>query len=254
MRTAIAAVIICFSCYFYSPHGYAQSTQSFSLVKDDISTMIPSLSVLIDSAIANNPGLKSGDMQILINKYTLQSNRDYWTRNLGLAADVRYGNFNSYASSNGTDVTVASSRSELRYGVGGTIKFPIYDFLDRRNQLKLAKTQINLTECLVEEKKIELRKVVIKQYNDLLLKQRLIKLSAKNIETIKINMIMAEKGFLNGAIPLSEYSRISDIVNKAQSDFENLRTEFLTTYMILEEIVGMKFNLNNAIMQTNEGN
>ena len=254
MRSFFTVFLLFLLCQVFPAIGLAQPERHFNVATDDISLLIPPLNVLIDSAIANNPGLKSSDLQVIRNNYTLRSNMNYWTRNLSVQADIRYGNFNNYSSTNSSDVSVSSNRSELRYGIGGSIKFPIYDFLDRKNQVKVAKTEVDIARTLVEEKQVEVRKAVIKQYNDLILKQRLMKLATKNITTAKINMTMAEKEFLNGVIPLSEYSRISDNLSKTSSEFENLRMEFLTTYMILEEIVGMKFNLTNAILNTDESN
>jgi outer membrane protein TolC len=123
----------------------------------------------------------------------------------------------------------------------------IADVLDRKNQMRMAKTEIDIARSDYEEKQSELRKIVIQQYNELILRQRLMKLAAKNLETIKINMELAEKEFLNGVIPLTEYTNISAGVANTEAGFENARTGFLNAYMILEEIVGMKFNVVNTI-------
>jgi hypothetical protein len=58
---------------------------------------------------------------------------------------------------------------------------------------------------------------------------------------------MVEKEFLNGVIPLTEYARMSGIVSGSEAEFENARMAFMTAYMLLEEVVGMKFNLVNTI-------
>lgn len=242
-------ILLCYS-FCLSFIGLGQTGLRFNVVKDDISTIIPPLKVLIDSAIANNPGLKSSNLQVSINKNSLQLKRNYWTRNFSLQADVRYGNFTNYTTDNATNVSIATTRGEFRYGVGGSIKFPINDLLDRKNQIKIAKTEIDQSQNIFEDRQSELRKKVIIQYNDLILKQRLLKLSAKNTETVKITMQMVEKEFLNGIIPLTEYARISGIVSGAEAEFENARTNFLTAFMILEEIVGMKFNLVYYIPDT----
>ena len=63
---------------------------------------------------------------------------------------------------------------------------------------------------------------------------------------------MADKEFQNGVIPVGEYSRISEIVSRAEVDFETAKTDYNTAYMILEELVGYKFNLNNTVNIINE--
>ncbi len=254
MRLFCAVIFFFCQSLVFTTSGFAQTVRHFNMLTDDISTMIPTLTVLIDSAVAHNPTLKSSDLQVIIKKYALKSDKNIWTKNLNLQADLRYGNYTNYSTSALDNIAVATTRSELRYGVGGSVKFVVYDFLDRKNQIRMAKTEIDLANSIFEEKKSELRKIVILQYNDLILKQRLVKLSSKNLETAKINMQLVEKEFLNGVIPLTEYSRISISVSDAEVSFENARMDFLTAYMILEEIVGMKFNLVNTIPDTHERN
>jgi len=254
MRHFFAVLFFFCQSLVFTTEGFAQSVRQFNMLTDDISTMIPPLTVLIDSAVAHNPTLKSSDLQVIIKKYALKSDKNVWTKNLNLQADLRYGNFTNYATDNVDNIAVSTTRSELRYGVGGSVKFVVYDFLDRKNQIRMAKTEIDLANSIFEEKKSELRKIVILQYNDLILKQRLMKLSSKNIETAKINMQLVEKEFLNGVIPMTEYARISGTVSDSEVSFENARMDFLSAYMILEEIVGMKFNLVNTIPDTHERN
>jgi outer membrane protein TolC len=54
---------------------------------------------------------------------------------------------------------------------------------------------------------------------------------------------MVEKQFLNGVIPLTEYTQMLGNVSNLETDYETARMDFLTAYMVLEVIVGMKFNL-----------
>ena len=55
---------------------------------------------------------------------------------------------------------------------------------------------------------------------------------------------MAEKEFLNGVIPVTEYSRLYSITSQAEENYESALMDFKTDYMLLEELTGMKFKLN----------
>ena len=55
---------------------------------------------------------------------------------------------------------------------------------------------------------------------------------------------MAEKEFQNGIIPIGTYSSISQTAGNTEITFQEAMSEFKTAYMILEEIVGFKFNIN----------
>ncbi|MFZ4520409.1 MAG: TolC family protein [Bacteroidales bacterium] len=243
------------SLYLVDPSGgYSQSTHRFNVENDNISTLIPPLNVLIDSAIAHNAGLKSSKLAVGVNNNALKAYTNSWTKNLSLSADVRYGTFTNYSTEQITNLAVSTNKSEFRYGVGGTLKFAINDFVDRKNQIQMVKTEIEIARNDYEEKVSDLKKLVITEYNDLILKQKLMILAAKKIETVKINMQMVEKEFLNGVIPLTEYTNMSATVSDSEAAFENARSAFMNAYMILEETSGMKFNIINTIPEGHEHN
>ena len=234
----------------------AQSQKQFDPLKTEISDFLPPLSILIDSAIVNSPDIHQKDLQMIIDNCKLKESRKDWARYMGVQSDIRYGTYDNYSTGTETgQPTVAqlTSRNELRWGYGAYINFPLFGALNRKNQIKMAKTEVEQAQSNAEAQRNELKQIVIRQYNDLILKQRLLRIKSKLLETSRINMQMTEKEFANGVISVTEYARISEIVSLAESDYENVRSEFLTSYMILEQIVGMKFNLTNSIKATNEG-
>ena len=236
---------------------FAQDESRFDPLKDDIGSKIPPLSVLLDSAVANNHYVQFRNLQIIVNNCKLKASRVEWTRNIGLQVNVGYGNFYNYSSNSSGGVAppdVATNRSESKYNGAIYLNMPFFTLVDRKNQLKLAKTEIEQAQSMAEMQRNETRQLVIHQYNDLILRQRLLRIKSKYLETARINMQMVEKEFANGITPITEYSRISQIFSYAESDYESSQTDFLTAYMILEEIVGMKFYLTNQISKPNDGN
>lgn len=87
----------------------------------------------------------------------------------------------------------------------------------------------------------ELRQTVIKLYQDVLLKQRLLNIQSLALGNAKVNMDMVTRK-VGGVIPVSEYVRISDITTKVEADYEKAKTDFTTARMILEELAGFPFN------------
>lgn len=232
--------------------GFAQQSQTFDISKDNIELLLPPLETIIDSAIAKNPFVKYRDLQIVVNTQKLKSDRADWTRDIGFQTDVRYGTFDNFASNvvQGQNPALTSTRNtQTNYGVGGYIRIPVYDFLNRKNQIKLSKAEIEQAKSYSLVQRDELRQSVIRQYNELIIKQRLLRIKTKYVETSRIHMEMVEKNFINGTITLTEYSSLSEIASRAEADFETTKMEFRTAYMILEEIVGIKFNLSIKINQ-----
>jgi len=228
--------------------GFAQQNKEPDLLNDNIESMLPPLETIIDSAIAKNPFVKFRDLQIIVNTHKLKSDRADWTRDIGFQTDVRYGTFDNFASNvvQGQNPALSSTRNtQTNYGVGAYIRIPFYDFLNRKNQIKLSKAEIEQAKSYSMIQRNELRQLVIRQYNEVIIKQRLLRIKTKYTETSRINMQMVEKQFISGAITLTEYSSLSEITSRAESDLESSKMEFRTAYMILEEVVGMKFNLTN---------
>jgi outer membrane protein TolC len=235
----------------------AQQVKRFDPLKDDISNLLPPLAALMDSAIANNPYIQFRDLQVIVNNCKRKSNEIEWMRNIGFSADVRYGNFYNYSQNTVGGVeppAVATNRAETKWGGAVYIKFPVYELVNRKNQLKMAGLEVDQAQKMAEVQRDEVRQLVIRQYNELVLKQRVLKVKSKFFETSKMSMVLVETEFLNGVIPLTEYSRLSEAASRTEVDYEVSRMDFLTAYLVLQEIVGINFQLTNQISGTDEGN
>jgi outer membrane protein TolC len=245
-------ILILLSLPFY---GLAQEPVKFDLMKDNIETMLPPLETLIDSALTNNPHVKFRDLQISVNENKLNADRSQWARNVGIQSDIRYGTFNNFSMNTAegqSPSNFATQTNQFVYGAGAYIKFPIFDILNRKNQVDLAKFEVGQAQSMAAVQRNEVRQSVVIQYNQVILTHRLLRNKSKYIESARVNMEMAENEFHNGVIPVGEYTRISEIVSRAEADFETARADFITSFMILEEIIGYKLNLNYTVNTVNE--
>ena len=252
MKRRFLIPVIIFTFLYIPLTGFAQDSKAFDLLYDDIESILPPLETIIDSAISNSPYVKFRDLQIDVNGYKLKSDRTLWMKNLGIQTDVRYGTFDNFSTNTAegqNPALIATRSNQLNYGAGAYIKLPLYDFMNRKNQIRLAKAEVDQAQNLSLVQRNEVRQLVIKQYNDLIIKSRILKIKLKYAETSKINMEMVEKEFLNGIIAVSEYARISESVSRTETDIETAKIDFRTAYMILEEIVGVKFNRTKKLNQ-----
>ena len=206
--------------------------------------VIPPLADILDSALKYSPFLQYRKLEIEAKHANLQMEKNYWTRNLGFQADTRYGTFDNFSSTNnGLSTTVFNATSkQLNYGLGVYMKFPIGDLLNRKSQIKKANSELEQARSMAQAQEEELRQTIIKLYQDVLLKQRLLNIQSLALGNAKVNMDMVDKEFRNGVIPVSEYVRISDITTKVEADYEKAKTDFTTARMILEELAGFPFN------------
>lgn len=214
-----------------------------SLVGQSIASL-PPLSVIIDSALSTNAMVRLRNLDINSKEFNLKSQNATWFRNIGIQADARYGTFDNFSTNTNegqTPSTLATRNSQMNYGVGAFVKFPFYDLVNRKNQLKMARIELSQAQTMAEAQRDEVRQMVIRQFNDVLLKQRLLEIKSKNLGTARINLAIVQKQFQNRNIDIGEYARIEEIAGRAEADFEAARSEYITAFMILEEIAGFKF-------------
>jgi len=226
--------------------GLAQESTDLNFMRDDIERVLPPLQSLIDSAIAKNPTLKSREMEVKVLENKLKSDKVRWSENIGIQTDIRYGTFNNFSTNTQEGQTpslLATQTSQMNYGVGAYIKMPLFDFLDHKNMVGAAKAEFDKALHLTEEQRDEIRQIVIKQYQEVVLKQRLLRIRSKYVETARINTAMAEKEFQSGMLKVSELADVTDSHSTAETAYETAKIEFMTAFMILEEITKTRLSL-----------
>ncbi|NHM07409.1 TolC family protein [Flavobacterium sp. CYK-4] len=244
MKTIFKTAIILSLIFFQMAEMKAQNVTETQLKSSHTKLALPSLKVIIDSAIAHNGMLNYRKLEIDAKDCNLKSKRQYWTRNFGVQADTGYGTFNNLSSINGDNSTVnlASNTQQVNYNVGLYLKIPVFDVINRKSQIKQAKSELEQAKSLAKSQEDELREIVIRSYEELLLKENVLALRASNLGNAKVNMEMVEKEFRNGLIPISEYVRISDMTSRIAAEFEQAKSEFLVSKRLLENLAGFEIN------------
>ena len=240
MRQINKILVVFSTLTLVSTFGYAQDSIADANETESFQLLIPKLEVLIDSALVNNGMLGYRKDEIDVKKANLTSKRRNWTRNFGIQADTRYGNFNNLSNNaSGADVvTLASATIQTNYGVGLYLKIPVFDIFNRKSDIKQAKAEISQAENMVKLQQDEIKEIVIRYYEDLILRENLLKIQAANLSDAKVNMEMAKKEFTNGQIELYEYIRISDITAGVTAEYEKAKSNLLLAKRLLENYTG----------------
>lgn len=204
--------------------------------------LIPKLEMLLDSALANNGMLGYRKDEIKVKEANLKSKKRNWTRNFGIQADTRYGTFDNFSNnvSGPNTVTLASTTQQTNYGVGLYLKIPVFDIFNRKSDIKQAKAEISQAKNLVKFQEDEIKEMVIRYYEDLILKENLLEIQAINLSDANVNKEMAKKEFTNGQLELYEYIRISDITAGIATEFEKAKSNLLLAKKLLENLTGVQ--------------
>lgn len=220
------------------------SIEIASIYKNE--TNIPPLKVIIDSVLKRNGMVRFRKQHVEVQASKLKSEGIYWTRNLGVQADTRYGTFDntSLTADGGTSGTYLNTNTkQWNYGVGLYLKFPVFDLINRKNQVHLAKMELEESKSMVQFQEDEIRQTTIKLYQDLILKQKLLQIKSENLGNGKVNMQMVEKEFRNGLVPVAEYVRISGMSSNLETDYELAKSDYIVAKQILEDMAGFVFSV-----------
>jgi outer membrane protein TolC len=247
MKLILKLIFLLFINTFCITTTLAQTSSSEIASTSKNEFNLPPLQVIIDSVIKHNGMVRFRKQHVEVQASKLKSENIYWTRNFGLQADTRYGTFDntSLSADGGTSSStyLNTNTKQFNYGVGLYLKFPIFDFLNRKNQVKLAKMELEESKSMVQFQEDEIRQTTIRLYQDLILKQKLLQIKSESLGNGRVNIQMVEKEFRNGLVPIAEYVRISSMSSNMESDYESAKSEYLVAKQILEDMAGFVFNV-----------
>lgn len=227
-----------------------EGSVAFNPLLDDITQRIPPLQDLIDSAMIHSPLLKEADANIAIYRYKVTTQKREWMRNFYVDFNVTnflYDGLTKNQTDYGIPSNVLTTQNIYNALAGLSIRLPMDYFWDRGNRIKTAKKEMEKAMAAKDNYTLEMRKSIILQYNQLIITQKVLKIANDNQISMQLQKDMGEKEFLNGQMTLYELASISEMNRRAVTDFEQARIEFYNAYMILQEIVGIRFNVINKI-------
>ena len=142
-----------------------------------------------------------------------------------------------------SNTAALTTSKQFNYSVGFFVKFPLFDGLNRKNQIRLAKFEVDAAKDMLEFEKEQLRKTVIVLYQDLILKQKILQIRSRRLGDGRVNMQMVEKEFRNGVVPIYEYVRVTGMTTDIETDYETALSEFIVSKQLLEDMAGFVFGL-----------
>lgn len=231
---------------------FAQSIDSskfFNPIWDDISSKLPPLEALIDSAIMHSPEIKIEELNADLTRYEITSAKREWLRHWGLDMVANYGNYlyNDRDELTRLDKFYLSESRRLNYGAGVYVRIPMFYFVDRKNEINKKRKLLEIAIVTRETHVRVIRKEVINTYNVLMQQQDILRITNDYQQVADMMMRNAENAFLNGEIAPEEYARQKDYQTRGATDYALTVGRFNMAYTLLEELVGIRFNLINVI-------
>jgi hypothetical protein len=206
---------------------YSQTLTKKAFTADSI----PPLFVFIDSAMANSPAIKMYETQIVQNQCQMDLLKYNWMKEIYMVVDSKYGQYG--AGQPGDQLS-------LGYGAGAVIKIPLSAIAGNGQRKKIAKMEL---EGSIFNKEIlisELKKAIIRQYNETVYKKQILTIRVEALEVASISQKLSEKEFKGGLIHVDQYSRVSEIYFSQLQLLEQSKMELKTSMAVLLEMAGIK--------------
>ena len=200
--------------------------------------MLPPLQLLIDSAMANSPEMTISEVSLKQNEIEIRQGSKDWADLFGLGGRYGYGQFITSSE----DIGVIFSEPRTGYQISAGVSLPLSYFVTRNGRMELLKTQMEISKQEMRRTEMDIRDQVIQTYNQLVLLQRLINISAEARESATLQYKMAEERFREGQISLEDLGSATNMRANFASEYEKLRAEFGEVYASLERLVGTPFS------------
>lgn len=229
--------------------SFGQSINDFiekSLKDNDIAKKLPPLDTLVAMAKDYSPFIKVTVSEQQYRDGVVSAEQRAWLQYINLEAGYNYGIFDNLSNSQiagDPQSQTLFSTEQSRYTVGVSLRLPLSAIVNRRARILSAKGEAEKARYETEVAEVELEQKVAELYNDLLKSHRLFFISGSIVDNFRVQSIRAEKDFANGVINITEYTRLQQMMNQATMGFELQRSEFISSVMALENIIGAELNI-----------
>ena len=183
-----------------------------------------------------NPNFEIADRRVAVAGYLIKKAKGNW-----LSTISAQGNLNEFAfksSQVGPGGAVYNpSVYYPKYNFGIAIPFNIIS--DRKNEVKIAKENLNIAEAEKNQRFREIKVVVLSKYEDYLLSQQKLDFQSQITQDARTAYLAAEKDFQEGAIKQEDYNKSY----RSYTDERIRQLEYMHNFNIvkleMESIIGV---------------
>lgn len=195
----------------------------------DAQYKLPTLEKIISVAIRNSPLVKTQKMAISKQEAEAKRNGKLWLQSVQLEVGSRY---NTFFTTEG-NIPVAGSQTGL------ILRFSLYDLFARKNIVERSHFEVKEAMERANQQEVVIRQAVIDSYYKVELNARLLSIASERVQSILAHQQLAEQEFKAGDIPISELSRVAQIVAQSKSELEKARADYEEGIRLLEALAGV---------------
>ncbi|HPE35173.1 MAG TPA: TolC family protein [Bacteroidales bacterium] len=207
---------------------------------------IPSLEVIIDSALNRSPLLKKYDAALDAEAFNLSFEKRKWLDNLYIEGNTRYGVYDQIylqGLENETEppIGILNQRKQTWYYAGVSVKLPLSTIINRKKHLLQTEKAIEVIRQEKEMMADDLTKTIIEGYYDVLFKYESMHTFYAIYQDLRIAYLDAVNRLQEQKVNFHDYAILSSTYGKAKNDYDLAKSDFLKSINMLRFIAGWDF-------------
>lgn len=217
---------------FVTTHVLGQSVDYNKIILPDHVQSPDFAEKLVQLAWRNNPVNEMLRREIKRNEYQVKRNAGQWLDILSLQ-----GNLNEFTINPVDETQEARASFYPRYNIRAGISLGM--FVTIPMSTKMDRESLAIAESNLDAQKLEIRNIVMKTYNDYLLKEKIYKIQTQVFSDIENAHKLLEQKFKNGETTFESYSAGQANYNRASIVLLTAETDYKNTKLDLEKLIGM---------------
>lgn len=198
------------------------------------------LPILTEAAMKHSGAIKALEIDKALEQENIKLAKKVILNSFGVNAGYTYGNQIGFGVANAGDPNQFRTFNASRYQAGVNFALPLGQVVSRGNQIKREQLNYQRAEALRQERELLLHQQIITLYQNVLLARKVLTLQQEAFVNTRTNYQLAEKQFRQGQVTLQELSGANSQLTAVSVAQESARSQYDTTFMLLEEVVGEK--------------
>jgi outer membrane protein TolC len=192
----------------------------------------------VQLAWKNHPSNDVLRSEVKIAEYAVKRNKADWWDILHLQGNLNEFTVNKYVLKQDEDQDRAQ-RADFYplYNLRANISLGL--FVRVPYNTRINKQQVAIAESNLDARKLEIRNVVLKTYNEYILKEKIYKIQAQVFSDVENAHKLLEQKFKNGETSFEAYSASQGNYSRASIVLLTAETEYKNTKLDLEKLIGM---------------
>ena len=186
--------------------------------------------------------MKAQDALIEAGTQQIKVARREWQNGVFGTFTQSLGNQNALYNTNQEPEAIQSATVQTGYRLALNVNVPLFLLFGRSSRISVFKQELEVRRQTWEKIKMDVSRQVIYEYNNVLTAHRMMMIASASRGTSRLLLDMAEKQFSQGDISIADFTSVTAIATRAETDYETSKKDFYTNFQQLEKLLGKRLD------------